>query len=158
MANKNLKLLLAGRFVSDTGSRMQLTVIPLYILDTGGTAASMGRFTLLSTLPLFLLLPFAGVAGDRFNRKKIMLNSDLIAGALILSLSALAFFDMLNLALLIAVQMAVSIVSVFFEASSGGMPLPLPARKSSALQTPSLPHCARWQGSAAPLLELLSMQ
>ena len=121
MANKNLNLLLAGRFVSDTGTRMQYTILPLYILDVGGTAATMGIFSLLTMLPLFLLLPFGGVVGDRLNRKKIMVNSDLIAGTFILSLGALAYFQLVNLILLIAVQMAVGIVSVFFESSSRGM-------------------------------------
>jgi MFS family permease len=121
MANRNLNLLLAGRFVSDTGTRMQFTILPLYILDMGGTAATMGTFSLLTMLPLFLLLPFGGVVGDRLNRKKIMVNSDLIAGTLILGLGVLAYFELVNLVLLIAVQMSVGIVSVFFESSSGGM-------------------------------------
>lgn len=121
MANKNLNLLLAGRFVSDTGTRMQYTILPLYILDVGGTAATMGTFSLLTMLPLFLLLPFGGVVGDRLNRKKIMVNSDLIAGSLILGLGILAYYGLVNLILLIAVQMSVGIVSVFFESSSGGM-------------------------------------
>ncbi len=121
MGNRNLNLLLAGRFVSDTGTRMQFTILPLYILDVGGTAATMGIFSLLTMLPLFLLLPFGGVVGDRLNRKKIMVNSDLIAGTLILGLGVLAYFELVNLILLIAVQMAVGIVSVFFESSSGGM-------------------------------------
>lgn len=121
MANKNLNLLLAGRFVSDTGTRMQYTILPLYILDVGGTAATMGIFSLLTMLPLFLLLPFGGVVGDRLNRKKIMVNSDLIAGTLILGLGVLAYYQLVNLILLITVQMAVGIVSVFFESSSGGM-------------------------------------
>ncbi len=121
MANKNLNLLLTGRFVSDTGTRMQYTILPLYILDVGGTAATMGIFSLLTMLPLFLLLPFGGVVGDRLNRKKIMVNSDLISGSLILGMGVLAYFELVNLILLIAVQMAVGIVSVFFESSSGGM-------------------------------------
>lgn len=121
MPNRNLNLLLAGRFVSDTGTRMQYTILPLYILDVGGSAATMGTFSLLTMLPLFLLLPLGGVVGDRLNRKKIMVNSDLISGFLILGLGLLAYFELVNLFLLIVVQMAVGIVSVFFESSSGGM-------------------------------------
>lgn len=41
---KNLPLLLWGCMVSDTGSRVQLIVIPLYIPDIGGSAAIVGLF------------------------------------------------------------------------------------------------------------------
>ena len=121
MPNRNLNLLLAGRFVSDAGTRMQYTILPLYILDLGGTPAAMGTFSLLTMLPLFLLLPFGGVLGDRLNRKKIMINSDLAAGILILGLVIPAHLKLVTLPLLIAVQMLVGVVSAFFESSSGGM-------------------------------------
>ncbi len=71
--NKNRLLLLWGRMVSDTGSRVQLIVIPLYILDTGDSAATAGLFTFLSIAPALLIYPMAGVLGDRWNRKTFII-------------------------------------------------------------------------------------
>jgi len=45
--NWNLFLLLFGRTVSDVGSSIQMLVMPLYILDIGGTAGTIGLFSLL---------------------------------------------------------------------------------------------------------------
>ncbi|SNS69262.1 hypothetical protein SAMN05446037_101744 [Anaerovirgula multivorans] len=43
--NTNLLLLLLGRFVSDTGSGLQKVIMPLYIIDVGGLAATVGLFS-----------------------------------------------------------------------------------------------------------------
>ncbi|MCL1829446.1 MAG: hypothetical protein FWG32_08160, partial [Oscillospiraceae bacterium] len=82
--NKNLMLLLAGRTVSDMGTSIQAAVIPLYIIDTGGSAAAIGLYSFLSLMPALIVYPFAGVLGDRHNRKTIMVSSDFVCGAVIL--------------------------------------------------------------------------
>ena len=69
--NKNLILLLLGRGVSDIGASIQMIVMPLFIIDMGGSAATVGFYSFLS-LATVLVYPFAGVLGDRWNRKTIM--------------------------------------------------------------------------------------
>jgi len=74
--NTNLILLLFGRMVSDVGSSIQMLILPLYIIDIGGSAATIGLSTFLSLMPIMLAYPFAGVMGDRLNRKYIMVVAD----------------------------------------------------------------------------------
>ena len=62
--NRNLILLLMGRMVSDTGTGIQMVVMPLYIIDAGGSAATVGLFSFLSLVPALLVYPFAGVLGQ----------------------------------------------------------------------------------------------
>ena len=45
----------------------------------------------LSQLPLGLLAPLGGVAADRYNRRTVMIISDLGAGGMSLALGALAW-------------------------------------------------------------------
>jgi len=75
--NKNFMLLMLGRIVSDTGTGVQAVVMPLYIIDIGGSAATVGLFTFLALIPALVIYPFAGVFGDRLNRKSIMIGADL---------------------------------------------------------------------------------
>ncbi|MEW9123531.1 MAG: hypothetical protein AB2421_12560 [Thermotaleaceae bacterium] len=52
MINKDFMLYLIGRMVFDTGSTIQMMIMPLYIIDIGGTAATIGIFSFLSSLPI----------------------------------------------------------------------------------------------------------
>lgn len=90
--NKNLGLLMAGRAVSDMGSSIQMIVMPLYLLDMGGSGSTIGLFSFLYLLPILLIYPFGGVIGDRLNRKKITVSADLFSGIIVL-LSYLSLMD-----------------------------------------------------------------
>ncbi|MDK2886009.1 MAG: transporter, family, macrolide efflux protein [Thermosipho sp. (in: thermotogales)] len=118
---KNFVLYTLGRLVSVIGSGIQIVAIPLYILDITGSGAAMGIFTLLGMIPRLLAAPFAGVIGDRWNRKNIMVWTDFLRGILILYLALLAFSNTLNLIVLFVVQAIVSIFDGFFAAATGAM-------------------------------------
>ncbi|ONN27540.1 MFS transporter [Thermosipho affectus] len=119
--NKNFVLFIFGRFVSLIGSGIQMIAIPLYILDKTGSGAAMGIFTLLGILPRLFAAPFSGVLGDRFNRKNIMVLTDLIRGGLILLLSAMSFGNLLNMVGLFVIQAIVSVLDGFFGAATTAM-------------------------------------
>ncbi len=56
------------------------------VLDTGGTATSLGLILGARVLSGVLFAPFAGVWADRLPRKNVMIGSDLFRSALVLSL------------------------------------------------------------------------
>lgn len=117
----NLLLLLWGRMVSDTGSRIQMIVVPLYILDIGGDAGTVGLFTFLTLVPALVVYPFAGVLGDRLNRKRIMVLTDIASGAVILSLAALAYAGRMSLLALMLVQVLISLLNGLFDPATKGI-------------------------------------
>lgn len=119
--NTNFIFLMLGRMVSDTGTGIQAIIIPLYIIDTGGSAATVGLFSFLSLIPILLIYPFAGVAGDRMNRKNIMVGTDLANGLIILSLAFAAYSGKMSLVLLFTVQVLTSILYGFFDPATKGM-------------------------------------
>lgn len=119
--DKNFTLFTLGRLVSIIGSGIQMIAIPLYILDITGSGAAMGIFTLLGMLPRLLAAPFAGVIGDRWNRKKIMVWTDFLRGFLILFLALLSFNGTLTILILFIIQAIVSVFDGFFGAATGAM-------------------------------------
>lgn len=119
--NINFMLFLGGRIVSDTGTSIQMMIMPLYIIDMGGSASTIGLFAFLSLLPALFVYPFAGVMGDRMNRKKIMVATDLVSGGVIVCLGLMSHWGQMTLPLLLAVQAMISLLNGLFEPATRGM-------------------------------------
>nr|WP_243201529.1 MULTISPECIES: MFS transporter [unclassified Fusibacter] len=114
-------LLLFGRVVSDIGSSIQMLILPLYIIDIGGSAATIGLSTFLSLMPIMLAYPFAGVMGDRLNRKYIMVGADSLSAIFVLVLARQSYFGHMNLIMLLTVQGFVALFYGFFDPATKGM-------------------------------------
>lgn len=119
--NINFVLFLLGRVVSDTGTSIQMMIMPLYIIDIGGGASTIGVFSFLSIIPALIVYPFAGVLGDRINRKRIMVVTDLISALVILILGWLSHMGIMRLSLLLIVQVIISLMNGLFEPATRGM-------------------------------------
>jgi MFS family permease len=117
----NFWLYAIGRLVSLIGSGIQSLALPLYILDLTGSGVMMGTFAVVTMLPRILFGPIAGVLGDRFNRKKIMIYMDFARGAVILTMALMASIDALSLALIFVFQFVVSIFDISFDPATGAM-------------------------------------
>ncbi len=89
---RNVFLLTAGRLVSLFGSGVQGIAIPLYILDVTGKASMMGLFSMATLIPGLLFAPVSGVLGDRFNRKVLMITTDVVRFLLISLLALLSLW------------------------------------------------------------------
>ena len=121
LEKRNFWLFAMGRFVSLIGSGIQMIAIPLYILDLTGSGTMMGIFTFLNWLPTLAMAPFAGVLGDRWNRKKIMVNMDYARGGLILLLAFMAINNNMSIYILFICQVFISLMDAIFVSSTGAM-------------------------------------
>ncbi|MTI55884.1 MFS transporter [Geosporobacter ferrireducens] len=119
--NTNFILFLLGRVVSDTGTSIQMMIMPLYIIDAGGSAATIGVYSFFSLLPALLVYPFAGVLGDRLNRKTIMVITDFMSAGVIVALGILSYLGMMRISLLLIVQVIISLLNGLFEPATRGM-------------------------------------
>lgn len=119
--NINLTLFLIGRMISDTGTSIQMMIMPLYIIDAGGNATTIGLFSFASLVPALFVYPFAGVLGDRLNRKTIMVVTDLASACVILLLSFISYFDRMSLTLLLVGQIIISLLNGLFDPATRGM-------------------------------------
>nr|WP_049753238.1 MFS transporter [Kosmotoga olearia] len=118
---RNFWLYAMGRLVSLIGSGIQSLALSLYILDITGSGTMMGTFLIMSMLPVIILAPIAGVVGDRFNRKAIMIYMDFARGALIFFLAFLAYRNMLTLPVIYISQFAMAIMDTFFGPATSAM-------------------------------------
>src|SRR6056297_971765 len=112
---KNFYLYALGRLVSIIGSGIQQVAIPLFILDLTGSGTIMGTFVLVTNIPKLIFGPFAGVLGDRFDRKKIMVYMDFARGGLILLLALLARLNALEISGLMIAQFLISTFDITFD-------------------------------------------
>ncbi|QTA37701.1 MFS transporter [Thermosipho ferrireducens] len=118
---RNFWLYALGRLVSLTGSGIQALALSLYILDVTGSGTMMGTFLVVSMLPRLFFAPIAGVIGDRFNRKAIMIYMDFARGLLIAALAFIAYENMLTLTIIYISQLIISTMDIFFDPATGAM-------------------------------------
>ena len=120
-SNINFIMYLMGRMISDTGTSIQMMVMPLYIIDVGGSATSIGLFTFVSLVPALMMYPFAGVLGDRINRKTIMVVTDFISAGVVLGVACISYFDRMSITLLLLAQVIISLLNGIFDPATRGM-------------------------------------
>ena len=72
----------AGRTVSAFGSAMSGLAVTFAILQIGGSAAELGLVLGAGMVPSLLLMLFGGVAGDRWERRRILLTADVVLAVL----------------------------------------------------------------------------
>lgn len=120
---RNLMLFVSGKLVSLIGSSIQMIALPLYILDHTGSGTLMGLFSVLSMLPALIMTPVSGIVGDRCNRKRVMVYSDVGRGLIVACLGLLAFSNHLTIFWLFGMQVFISIMDSLFN-SSGDAFLP----------------------------------
>ncbi|MBI4731899.1 MAG: MFS transporter [Chloroflexi bacterium] len=75
-----LTIVLAGQAVSILASSMTGFSLAIWVFQQTSSATSLGIMTSAFTLPYLLVIPLAGVMVDRYNRKLMMMVSDLAAG------------------------------------------------------------------------------
>lgn len=119
--NKNFALYALGRLVSIIGSGIQGIAVLLFILDLTNSGTIVALFALFSTVPRLAMLPFAGVLGDRWNRKKIMIYTDFLNGLVVLFLAVLAYSKQITIPILMITQGLTSIFGIMFRSATRAM-------------------------------------
>lgn len=87
----NYRLWFLGALVSNTGAWMQRTAQDWIVLTelTDKDAAALGITMALQFGPLLVMVPFTGLMADRFDRRKLLMWTQLASGALALGLGVL---------------------------------------------------------------------
>ena len=110
--NASFLLLWAGQFISQIGDRLAALALPWLVYTTTGSALGTGAVFALYTLPYVLFGAFAGVAVDRFDKRRLMIAADLIRAALVL---AVPFVAERSLPAVFVLSFAISTAAVFFD-------------------------------------------
>lgn len=75
-----LTIVLVGQAISILASSMTGFALSIWVFQQTSSATSLGLMQTAFTLPYLLIIPLAGVMVDRYNRKLMMMVSDLAAG------------------------------------------------------------------------------
>jgi MFS family permease len=83
---RDFSLLWSAQLVSTIGSSLTDLAAAILVFRVTNSALNVGLVLLVTALPTLFVGLFAGVFVDRFNRKRILLASDLLRGLLVLSI------------------------------------------------------------------------
>ncbi len=107
--NTNYRNLWLGYVVTQLGDWFNLIATASLIEMLSGTGTAVSYLFLARFLPLFLFAPLAGVLADRYDRRKIMIYSNLVQAAVVLGfLLVRQAADLWLLYLLLVVQFALA--------------------------------------------------
>ena len=109
-----------GRAISRLGNAFTPLALAFGVLDGGGSAADLGVILAAVTLPQLLFLLVGGVVGDRFDRRIILIGTDLVMGIAQAISAALFILDAAELWQLVCLQFLVGCASAFFNPASQG--------------------------------------
>src|SRR5919197_3542411 len=93
LRNRDFVLLQAGQLLSNVGTQATSIAYPLLVLAITRSPAKAGVVSFARILPYALLALLAGVAADRWNRKRLMIAADGVRVLAVATLAAVILLD-----------------------------------------------------------------
>ena len=103
MAQRSFFALLGANFFSAMGNSFTMLAIPLYVLETTGSATRTGIVAFANTSPAILSAIIGGPLVDRLGRKRTAITSDLLSMITLGCIPLLAKLDLLTFPLLLVI-------------------------------------------------------
>jgi MFS family permease len=113
--NRDFSLLLGGQAISQIGDKFHMIALSLWVLTSTGSTAKMGAVLAVSLIPSLILSLFSGAVIDRYNRKIIIVVTDLLRGTIIALFAVFFYFDYMNFYLVLVMQGLLSANAAFFD-------------------------------------------
>ncbi len=114
LANRKFDALLVGQVISLLGDVMLGAALSWFVFALTGTATSVSYLSIAIVAPNLLFSLVAGVLVDRWNRRRIMIASDMVRCFALLLIPVMYHAGGLTLALLYVIVFAVGSASAFF--------------------------------------------
>ncbi|MFA5363393.1 MAG: MFS transporter [Candidatus Omnitrophota bacterium] len=113
LQHRNYRLFFAGQSISLIGTWMQSIAMSWLVYRLTNSAFLLGIVGFLGQLPAFLLMPFAGVFADRYNRHRILLVTQSLAMLQALVLTALVFTNTIVVWQIIVLSVCQGLINAF---------------------------------------------
>jgi MFS family permease len=139
--NRNYRNLWIGQVVSETGYHFNTIAVLALIMQTTGSGLLVSGVMLARAIPAMLAGPVAGVALDRFDRRRTMIASDLVRT--VVALAFVLAVERPEAWLLYLLSAALMGVSPFFNAGRASI-LPSIAKPSELHTANSLTQTTQW--------------
>ena len=138
LALSNFRFLWLGQIISNFGDSLTyLTLVLLINRVTDGDTAAIAYLLIALALPQATIGLVAGVFVDRWDRKRVMVTSDLLRGFLVLAFLLIGTAENTNLFLLYIIAFAHSAIGAFFTPAQSAV-IPLVVPKEGLLSANSL--------------------
>jgi hypothetical protein len=146
--NRDFVLLEAGRLLSNTGTQLTTIAYPLLVLALTHSPAKAGIVSFARLVPHALFALPAGLAADRWNRKRLMIAADIVRALAIASLVATILLHRTAFWQIVLVALVGGIGSVLFTAAQvGALRAVVPPRQ--------LPAAVATQGARSSIVLLV---
>ncbi len=148
--NKSYTRLLTATFITRFGDSIDTIAFSWMVYVMTGSRALMGAIFAISVIPNIIVLPFAGVVADVFNKKTVTVLGDILRG---ISVAVLAIFYFLNILEVWHIFVFVSIHSLFESFSD-------PARGSilpNIIESEDYIKGSSWLGTASSFGTLIGL-
>jgi MFS family permease len=122
LQNRPLSRLLLGEFISGIGDWLYIIAIFVVIYRESGDAALVGAFGGIRLLPYVVLSVPAGIVADKFDRRMVLLVSDLFRGSLMVLMAILLSVGGSTLAIAALAIAAAGGSSFFYPALGAYLP------------------------------------
>ena len=102
LTNKNFLFLWLGQVISNFGDRLnQMALVALVYQSNPGSEMALAKLISFTIIPVFVIGPIAGAWVDRFDRRNIMIVSDIVRGLLVASIPVFIFTKQILLVYLV---------------------------------------------------------
>ncbi|GCE47232.1 putative MFS family arabinose efflux permease [Thermosporothrix hazakensis] len=122
LAKKNYTLLWLGQVVSMIGDWFLVVALPFYIYQLTGSVLQTGIMYIVELLPRVLLGPVVGVFLDRWDKRKIMMITDLLRAVILLLMLLVRSADFVWIIYVVTILQAV-MAQLFVPASMALIPM-----------------------------------
>jgi MFS family permease len=113
-----------ARMLSTTGTVITLIALPVLVYRLSGSAFLTALVSALEAAPYVIFGLFAGALSDRWNRRLLMVNADLLNAALVSSVPLAHWLGILTVPHVLLVAFAGPAIGVFFDgANFGALPM-----------------------------------
>jgi len=113
LGHRNYRLFFGGQSISLIGTWMQQVAMSWLVYRMTNSAFLLGMVVFLGQIPAFILTPFAGVIADRYNRRNILIATQVLAMLQALVLSILVLKNSIEVWQIIALSMFLGLVNSF---------------------------------------------
>lgn len=117
--NRSFRAYWAGEAVTLAGTSVHSVALPVVaVLELGASPGQVSLLAAAATVPAFVLALPAGVAGDRYPKKRIMVGTDLAAAAVVAVVPVCWTAGVLSVPVLYAVALLLGTLTVLHQAAS----------------------------------------
>jgi MFS family permease len=111
LRERNFRLFFVGQVVSQVGTWVQSVALVWLVLTLTHSGVALGLTTALQFLPILVLGPWAGLAADRFDKRRLLIVAQALAGLQALVMGGLVLAGAVSVPVIYALTLAFGLIT-----------------------------------------------